>query len=69
MKKRITITVTGLVDIPPFPTDRRDVDLIDVLAQALSDHFPEFQADPHHAPIMVTVEDLPHRRSSAVRAA
>jgi hypothetical protein len=57
MQKRITITVVGIAIIPEG--DHRDLDVIDVLAQALSEHFPEFQADPHHPPIMVTVEDLP----------
>ncbi len=56
MKKRITITVTGIVDIPVG--DHRDLDVIDVLAQVLSEHFPEFQADPSQAPIMMIVKDF-----------
>ncbi len=67
MQKRITITVTvtGIVEVP---TEWRDLDIIDVLAQALSEHYPEFRADPHQAPILVTVEDLPTAGgSSAVR--
>lgn len=66
MRKRITITVIGIADIPIG--DHRDLDVIDVLAEALSEHFPEFRADPTQTAILVTVEDLPAAPgTSAVR--
>jgi hypothetical protein len=65
MQKRIPSTVTGIAEVPV--DDHRDLDVIDVLAQALSEHFPEFRADPRQAPIVVTVEDLPTPGTSAVR--
>lgn len=55
---RITITVTGIVTLPTAADEPRDTDLIDVIAVALAEHYPDFKADPKIPVVAVQVEEL-----------
>jgi len=58
MPHRITITVTGIVTLPTVRDEPHDKDLIDVIAIALAEYYPEFKTDPEHPAVIVHVQEI-----------
>lgn len=58
MPHRITITVTGIVTLPTITDEPRERDLIDVIAIALAEHYPEFKVDPNSPAVTVQVQEI-----------
>lgn len=59
MPFRITITVTGVVTLPTVADEPRERDLIDAIALALAESFPEFKAVPDEPAVTVQVQEIP----------
>lgn len=58
MPHRITITVTGIVTLPTVTDEPSDMELINVIAIALAEHYPDFKADPEIPVVAVQVEEV-----------
>ena len=62
MKKRIIITVVGVVTLPTVKQEPREKGFIVALSEELHRHFPEFEPDAKEPMVTVTVEDIPHKK-------
>jgi hypothetical protein len=58
MQVHLTITVSGIVELPSIGETPRERTLLDVLSQAIHDYFPELQADPDEPMISVHMQDI-----------
>lgn len=58
MPYRITITVTGIVTLQTVADEQRNTNFIDVISQALTEHYPEFKPDPKIPVVAVHVEEV-----------
>ena len=58
MPYRITLTVTGIVTFPTVTDEPPETELVDVIALALAERYPEFQADPKTPVVTVQVQEI-----------
>lgn len=58
MPYRITLTVTGIINFPTVTDETPENELVDVIALALAERYPEFQADPKTPVVSVQVQEI-----------
>jgi hypothetical protein len=57
MKKRIIITVVGVITLP-MDQELREKGFIEALSAELNQYFPDFEQDAKEPMVTVTVEDV-----------
>ena len=59
MKKRIIITVIGVITLPMADHGLREKSFIEALSAELNQYFPEFEPDVKEPMVAVAVQDMP----------
>lgn len=65
MKKRIIITVIGVVTLPTGKREPREKGFIVALSEELHRYFPEFEPDAIKPMVTVMVEDIPPKKKGS----